>query len=91
MSEKAGRPVKVLQVIHGLGMGGAETWLMEALRLWAQSGEVKCDFLLTSGGEGIFDAEARALGAGRASRLLPGPQRHSGRLPAHHDHHRRHR
>jgi glycosyltransferase involved in cell wall biosynthesis len=57
------KPVKVLQVTHALGMGGAETWLMELLRLRSKSGKVHMDFLLTSGNQGIFDDEAAALGA----------------------------
>lgn len=56
-------PLKVLQVVDRLGMGGAETWLMELLRFWSASGEVQMDFLLTSGNSGIFDDEATALGA----------------------------
>src|SRR5947207_1961204 len=44
-------------------MGGAETWLMEALRLWSVSGGVQIDFLLTSGKSGVFDEEAVRLGA----------------------------
>jgi glycosyltransferase involved in cell wall biosynthesis len=44
-------------------MGGAETWLMEVLRRWAQTGAASMDFLATSGEEGVFDDEARALGA----------------------------
>ena len=55
--------VRVLQVIDSLGMGGAETWLLELLRLWADSGEVKMDFLLTGGHRAIFDEEAQRLGA----------------------------
>jgi glycosyltransferase EpsF len=56
-------PIKVLQVIDTLGMGGAETWLMEALRIWSMSGVVQMDFLATSGSRGIFDEEAEKLGA----------------------------
>jgi glycosyltransferase EpsF len=56
-------PVRVLQVIDSLGMGGAETWLMEALRLLAKSGEARFDFVITSGKPAIFDDEARQLGA----------------------------
>lgn len=56
-------PLKVLQVVHALGMGGAETWLMEVLRLWAKSGAGQIHFLCTSGGPGVFDEEARRLGA----------------------------
>lgn len=59
------KPIKVLQVIHALGMGGAETWLMEVLRLWHARGPLapRMDFLATSGEPGIFDAEALSLGA----------------------------
>lgn len=57
------RPIKVLHVIDTLGMGGAETWLMGLLRLWSKSGKVQMDFLATSGNHGIFDDEARQLGA----------------------------
>src|SRR5262249_10955089 len=60
------RPIRVLQVVDTLGMGGAETWLMEVLRFWnRQSGArtPRMDFLVTSGRRGIFDAEAEALGA----------------------------
>jgi glycosyltransferase involved in cell wall biosynthesis len=56
-------PLRVLHVIDALGMGGAETWLMEALRLWSKSGQGRFDFLVTSGERGIFDDEARQLGA----------------------------
>lgn len=59
------RNIKVLQVVHALGMGGAETWLMEVLRLWRAEGQAapQMDFLATSGECGIFDEEALALGA----------------------------
>jgi glycosyltransferase EpsF len=59
------RSIKVLQVIDSLGMGGAETWLMELLRLWRSAPEkrVQMDFLLTGGKAGLFDEEARRLGA----------------------------
>jgi glycosyltransferase involved in cell wall biosynthesis len=60
---KTPRPIKVLQVIDSLGMGGAETWLMEVLRLWSKTGACHLDFLATSGNPGIFDEEARRLGA----------------------------
>jgi glycosyltransferase EpsF len=52
----------VLEVIDTFGMGGAETWLMELLRHWAQNGNVQMDFVLTSGNPGVFDEEARNLG-----------------------------
>jgi len=57
--------INVLQVIDTLGMGGAETWLMEVLRLWAREGANAplMHFLVTSGNRGLFDDEAEALGA----------------------------
>jgi glycosyltransferase involved in cell wall biosynthesis len=56
---------RVLQIIHALGMGGAETWLMEVLRLWSKPGATapQMDFLATGGQRGIFDDEALRLGA----------------------------
>ena len=60
---KQERPIRVLQIIDSLGMGGAETWLMEVLRLWSKSEVGRIDFLATSGNPGIFDEEARRLGA----------------------------
>lgn len=60
---KPKRPLKVLQIVGGLGMGGAETWLMELLRLWSKSGDVRMDFLMTGGEREIFDEEALRLGA----------------------------
>ena len=36
---------------------------MEVLRLWSKSGVCQVDFLATSGNPGIFDGEARTLGA----------------------------
>lgn len=55
--------LKVLQVIHALGMGGAETWLIEVLRLWAADGSAQMHFLCTGGESAMFDDEARRLGA----------------------------
>jgi glycosyltransferase involved in cell wall biosynthesis len=57
------RPIRVLQIIDSLGMGGAETWLMEVLRLWSKGKIGRIDFLATSGCPGVFDEEARQLGA----------------------------
>lgn len=62
-SEIKSRVPKVLAVVDSLGMGGAETWLMELLRYWSATGGVKLDFLITSGSPNIFDDEARDLGA----------------------------
>lgn len=54
---------RVLQVVDTLAMGGAETWLMEVLRLWSRTHDGAMDFLVTSGERGVFDDEARDLGA----------------------------
>jgi len=70
-------PIRVLQVVDTLGMGGAETWLMELLKYWQETGGVEVDLLLTSGLRGIFDDEACKLGA----RLFYVPYRRSD-LPA---------
>jgi glycosyltransferase EpsF len=56
-------PVRVLQIVDSLGMGGAETWLMEVIRLWASRSSATVDFLLTSGRKAVFDDEARLLGS----------------------------
>lgn len=68
MSESK-RP-RVLQIVSSLGMGGAETWLVQLLRYWerqyansASPNVPATDFLITSGNQGIFDDEVRALGA----------------------------
>ncbi len=60
---KPERPIKVLHVVDNLGMGGGEKWLMELLRLWSKSGEVRMDFLATSGNRSYFDDEAQRFGA----------------------------
>jgi glycosyltransferase involved in cell wall biosynthesis len=60
----ASRPLRVLHVIDSLGMGGAETWLIELMRRWqARGGSVRADVLATGGLPSVFDEEARALGA----------------------------
>jgi glycosyltransferase EpsF len=56
-------PTKVLHIIGGLGIGGAETWLMELLRFWSRNDAVQMDFLATGGKTEIFDNEAWRLGA----------------------------
>jgi glycosyltransferase involved in cell wall biosynthesis len=55
--------LRVLQVVDSLGMGGAETWLLEVLRHRFKNGAPRMDFLMSSGKPGIFDDEARLLGA----------------------------
>src|SRR5690349_12539221 len=57
------RSLRVLQVLDSLGMGGAETWLMSVLRCWTATGAVKMDFLLTGKEPGVYDNEAKSLGA----------------------------
>lgn len=55
---------RVLHIVDTLGMGGAETWLIELLRLWAWDPSApQMDILATSGNRGLFDDEAEALGA----------------------------
>jgi len=56
-------PLKVLHLVDSLGMGGAETWLIELLRYWQADGAVRNDIVATGGQPGVFDDEARALGA----------------------------
>ena len=59
------RPIGILHVVDSLGMGGAETWLMELLRLWHRQGpdSPQMDFLITGGKPSVFDDEAISLGA----------------------------
>jgi glycosyltransferase involved in cell wall biosynthesis len=57
------RPLSVLHVVDSLGMGGAETWLIEVLRRWSRERIGRMDFLATSGVAALFDDEARVLGA----------------------------
>jgi glycosyltransferase involved in cell wall biosynthesis len=62
--DEASRPLKVVHLIHGLGVGGAETWLMELVRYWrARDAAVETHFVATGGQPDVFDDEARALGA----------------------------
>jgi glycosyltransferase EpsF len=57
--------LRVLHVLDNLGMGGAETWLMELLRFWRRhgSGGAQFDFLATGGIPGHYDEEARTYGS----------------------------
>lgn len=57
------KSLKVLHILGGLGVGGAETWLLELLRHWSKSERVQVDLLLTSGLADILDEEATNLGA----------------------------
>ena len=56
-------PLRVLQIVDTLGMGGAETWLVALQEHWSKSGHVQVDYLLTSGNRGIFDDTVARLGA----------------------------
>jgi glycosyltransferase involved in cell wall biosynthesis len=62
------RTLRVLQVFGGLGMGGAETWLMSLLRYFRNPDvllpfNVETHILLTGGLRGELDDEAIRLGA----------------------------
>lgn len=63
MSIKEVKPLRVLQVVDTLGMGGAETWLVSLQEHWSRTRRVQMDYLLTSGNIGIFDDTVAALGA----------------------------
>ena len=62
-SAKDGKPLRVLHLVDSLGVGGAETWLLELLRHWRDSGAAHADIVATGGERGVFDDEARVLGA----------------------------
>lgn len=55
---------RVLQIVHGLGMGGAEKWLLAVARYLSGRTDVKLDFLITSGAPSVLDAEFAAVGCG---------------------------
>lgn len=57
----ASRPLKVLHVLGRMNRGGAEAWLMHALRSIDRQ-EVMFDFLVNSAEPGAFDGEIRDLG-----------------------------
>lgn len=54
---------RVLQVVYGLGMGGAETWLISLLEVFGRTGEIETHILSTCGEPRVLDDEARHLGA----------------------------
>jgi len=56
------RPLRVLQVMGVLSVGGAENWLLALLRHWSQTGAVELEFLLTGGKPGFYDSEVESLG-----------------------------
>jgi glycosyltransferase involved in cell wall biosynthesis len=57
--------MKVLHVVDNLGMGGAETWLMELLRFWHRNGSSgpQFDFVATGGIPTYYDEEAKKYGS----------------------------
>lgn len=57
--------MKVLHVIDGFGAGGAETWLVKAVKYLKENQQlnVSFDFLCTGGVKRVFDEEVIALGA----------------------------
>ena len=58
--------IKVLHILDNLGMGGAETWLVELLRYWHRNnstGGPRFDFLATGGVPTYYDEEAKSYGA----------------------------
>jgi glycosyltransferase EpsF len=59
---KTNRPLRVLQVIGVLSVGGAESWLLALLRHWSQTGAAAVDFLLTGGKQSSYDKDVEALG-----------------------------
>jgi glycosyltransferase involved in cell wall biosynthesis len=60
------RPIKVLQVVHGMGRAGLETWLMHVLRNIDRS-QFHMDFLVSVSCSCDYDHEIRQLG----SRIIP--------------------
>src|SRR6516225_8141895 len=57
--------LRVLHVLDNLGLGGAETWLMEVLRFWHRNGSnaPQFDFLATGGVPSYYDEEAKKYNA----------------------------
>jgi len=62
------RPVRILQVLGGMELGGAETWLMHVLRKIDRE-QFRIDFLVHAAEKCAYDDEVLALG----SRLLRCP------------------
>ncbi len=56
------RPCRVLHVLGSLNRGGAETWLLHALRHTDRS-EVAMDFLIHQAEPGVYEDEVRAHGS----------------------------
>ena len=60
------RPVRVLHIVHQMGRGGIEAWLMDVLRTIDRA-RFACDFLVYTTERQAYDDEIRALGF----RILP--------------------
>ena len=56
------RPRRVLHILGSLNRGGAETWLLHALR-HTDRNEVAMDFLVHQPEPGVYEDEVRALGS----------------------------
>ena len=56
---------RVLHIVHSLGMGGAETWLLELIRHARKFDKdfPIIDIFVTSGKKDLFDDEAKSLGS----------------------------
>jgi glycosyltransferase EpsF len=90
--------LRILHILDNLGMGGAETWLIELLRFWRRNGNApQIDFLATGGIPSYYDDEARKYGSniyylrfGRShiASFAPGIRRilRSGQYGVIHDH-----
>lgn len=61
MEKKENRPARVLQVLGGTGLGGAESRVMDSYRHLDRS-RLQFDFCVHSGKEGYFDREIKNLG-----------------------------
>jgi glycosyltransferase involved in cell wall biosynthesis len=55
-------PVRVLQVVYSMGLGGVETWLMNVLRNIDRS-QFQLDFVVYTAQPQFYDDEIRCLGA----------------------------
>lgn len=55
---------KVLHIVNSLGMGGAETWLVELIRYIKknQKNDFEIEILVTNGNKDIFDDELKGYG-----------------------------
>ena len=56
---------RILQVIHSLGMGGAETWMLRVLKFWSENNiqNIEVDFLITSGEKSVLDEQISQIGS----------------------------